>query len=85
MLFYFQKSSLGELVYTVSFHLTFHIVFGYRIQITANLIHHFNDRDICFACGKEFHNIQTYGTATDNSYLFAFQIFREVVDMVDHT
>ena len=72
-------------MYTVSFHLTFHIVFSYRIQITADLIHHFNDRDIRFTCCKEFHNIQTYGTATDNSDFFAFQILREVVNMMDHT
>ena len=70
--FYFKKRSFGKLVYTVRLHLTFHVIFGYQIQITANLIHHFNDRDICFMCCKEFHNIQTYSTATDNSYLFAF-------------
>ena len=83
--FYFQKSSFGQLMYAMFFHHASGIVFGYRIQITADLIHHFNDRDISFTCCKEFHNIQTYGTAADNSDFFTFQILREIVDMIDHT
>ena len=72
-------------MYIVFFHHGLCVIFAYRVKITSDLIHHLNDRDVCISVSKEFHNIKTYGTATDNSYLFAFQILRKIVDMTDHT
>ena len=83
--FYFLESCACKLVYIVFFHHALCIVLCYRVKVTSDCWHHFNDGYFSTSWSEEFYYVKTYGTATDNSYLFAFQILRKIVDMTDHT
>ena len=66
------------------FHAFFHTWCRRCIQSVSDNRHHFDDGCLCTAWGKEFNNIKSYRTTSDNNNLLACHVFRIVLNICDH-